>query len=103
MFHAVEDGKDHRLRPDGGRHISERGIEGESLDRKEHDVKGSPEIAGSDDVRCDRDVPMRAEDLQSVFLKRCRADRAHEEGHVTAGGGEAAAEISAGRPRSDNQ
>ena len=104
MFHAVEDGQDHRLRADGRRHISERSGKGVGLDGQEHDVERGRQIASAvTSFGASVTSPLGLMICSPCVSRCCRAGGSHEEGHVAAGRGEAAAEISAGRTRSDNQ
>ncbi len=101
--HAVEDGIDHGLGADGGPHVDDRLVQRMGLHAEKDEIVGDVDFLRGDSVWLEREVAVRADDLQSVALELLGPGGTDEEGDVAAGLGESHSEVAAYRTGADNE
>src|ERR1700757_4909136 len=83
MFHPIQNWQDDRLRPDGGRKVIKRRFEREGLYCQQHGVERPGEISGVDQLRLQRNVAKRANDLETVLLQLLGPLRPYKKRYVS--------------------
>ena len=73
MSHAVQHRHDHPVRPDGGSNIFQGSVKRISLHREQDRVVWRVYRVSCDKFRYERDVAMRADDMQPLRLQLVRA------------------------------
>src|ERR1700682_5521673 len=101
MAHPVEDGGNHRLRPDRTNAVVHRRVQRKGFNAEEDELERCVEISCADQLRVEHRVAVRAEDAQPITADLACACRAGQESHVTCGLRKPRTEVAADRSGTD--